>query len=100
MSLSQAAVTAAFSAGGGLLPARPPTYTQTPLAMVAPCAPWMFYPSVPAATQSRRGETHLITNSESQYYASSPSAWRRRSFRRSWPPGALGSISSTFCQAV
>src|SRR5215210_6162188 len=36
ISLSQAAVIAAFSAGGGLLPARPPTYVQTPPATAAP----------------------------------------------------------------
>src|SRR3712207_1442638 len=36
ISLSQAAVIAAFSVGDGLLPARPPTYVQTPLATTAP----------------------------------------------------------------
>lgn len=36
ISLSQAAVIAAFSAGDGLLPARPPTYIQARFATAAP----------------------------------------------------------------
>jgi hypothetical protein len=36
ISLSQAAVIAAFSAGGGLLPPRPPTFIQTRFATAAP----------------------------------------------------------------
>ena len=53
ISLSHAAPTAAFSAGDGLLPARPPTYIHTRFATAAPRLAPVLLPAPPARCQPR-----------------------------------------------